>query len=141
MTKGKPWTVEEEKMLEQMLRENRSVRAIAKALGKTRDCVRIKIARLGLDVVQAKSERTTTTSLKLPSELPSLEEALKTLSAAMKALETVGLAQAEVLRLRSIIQAVKIYNELFPKYVDIRGFEAEVMELRKKFDAERDKEG
>ncbi|MCW4002402.1 MAG: hypothetical protein NWE95_00610, partial [Candidatus Bathyarchaeota archaeon] len=60
--KGKPWTAEEEKQLEQMLRENRSVRAIAKALGKTRDCIRIKIARLGLDVVvRAKSERTTTT--------------------------------------------------------------------------------
>jgi len=142
MTKGKPWTVEEEKQLEQMLRENRSVRAIAKALGKTRDCVRMKIARLGLEVVvQAKSERTTTTSLKLPTELPSLEEALKTLSAAMKALETPGLDQAEVLRLRSIIQAVKIYNELFPKYVDIRGFEAEVMELKKKLDDERDKKG
>jgi hypothetical protein len=88
---------------------------------------------------QAKSERTTTTSLKLPTELPTLEEALKTLSAAMKALETPGLDQAEVLRLRSIIQAVKIYNELFPKYVDIRGFEAEVLELRKKFDSEKDK--
>ena len=58
--KGKPWTVEEEKRLLEMLKQGRPVRAIAKALGKTRDCVRIKIARLGLDVVvQSKSERTT----------------------------------------------------------------------------------
>ena len=48
--KGKQWTAEEEKQLLEMLKEGRSVRAIAKALGKTRDCVRIKIARLGLDV-------------------------------------------------------------------------------------------
>jgi len=133
MTKGKPWTVEEEKQLQQMLQENRSVRAIAKALGKTRDCVRMKIARLGLDVVvQGKSERTTTTSLQRPTELPSVEEALKTLSAALKALETPGLDQAETMRLRSIIQGVKIYKELFAEYVDIRGFEAEVLELRQK---------
>ncbi|MCW4045228.1 MAG: hypothetical protein NWE94_06905 [Candidatus Bathyarchaeota archaeon] len=140
--KGKPWTAEEEKKLQQMLQDGRSVRAIAKALGKTRDCIRIKIARLGLDVVvRAKSERTTTTSLQLPSELPSVEEALKTLSAALKALETPGLEQAETLRLRSIIQGVKIYKELFLEYVDIRGFEAEVLELRRKLDSERGKKG
>ncbi|MCW3984519.1 MAG: hypothetical protein NWE96_11100, partial [Candidatus Bathyarchaeota archaeon] len=111
-------------------------------LGKTRDCIRIKIARLGLDVVvRAKSERTTTTSLQLPSELPSVEEALKTLSAALRALETPGLEQAETLRLRSIIQGVKIYKELFVEYVDIRGFEAEILELRRKFDSERGKKG
>ncbi len=133
MTKGKPWTVEEEKQLQQLLQEDRSVRAIAKTLGKTRDCVRMKIARLGLDVVvQGKSQRTTTSSLERPSELPSVEEALKTLSAALKALETPGLDQAETLRLRSIIQGVKIYKELFAEYIDIRGFEAEVLELRQK---------
>lgn len=138
MTKGKPWTAEEERLLEQMLRENKSVRAIAKALGKTRDCVRIKIARLGLDVVvQAKQQRTTTSSLTLPADLPSVEEALKTLSAALKALETPGLDQAETLRLRSIIQGVKIYKELFADYVDYRGFEAEVLELREKLASAR----
>ncbi len=142
MTKGKPWTVEQEKQLEQMLRSNKSVRVIAKVLGKTRDCVRIKIARLGLDVVvQPKSERTTTTSLKLPAQLPSVEEALKTLSAALKALETPGLDQAETLRLRSIIQGVKTYKELFVEYVDIKGFEAEILELRRRFDSEKDKKG
>ena len=138
--KGKPWTAEEEKQLLEMLKEGRSVRAIAKALGKTRDCVRMKIARLGLEVVvQRESQRTTTTSLQLPSELPSVEEALKTLSAALKALETPGLDQAETLRLRSIIQGAKIYKELFVEYVDIKGFEAEVLELRRKLDSERDK--
>jgi hypothetical protein len=137
MVKGKPWTADEEKQLKQMLEADKSVRVIAKALGKTRDCVRMKIARLGLEVVvQGKSERTTTTSLKLPTELPSVEEALKTLSAALKALETPGLDQAETLRLRSIIQGVKIYKELFAEYVDLRGFEAEVLELRQKIAAE-----
>ncbi|MCW4044799.1 MAG: hypothetical protein NWE94_04705 [Candidatus Bathyarchaeota archaeon] len=140
--KGKPWTAEEEKQLKEMLLADKSVRVIAKAMGKTRDCIRKKIARLGLEVVvQSESQRTTTTSLQLPSELPSVEEALKTLSAALKALETPGLEQAETLRLRSIIQGVKIYKELFLEYVDIRGFEAEVLELRRKLDSERGKKG
>ncbi len=142
MTKGKPWTLEEEKQLQQMLQANKSVRVIAKTLGKTRDCVRMKVARLGLDVVvQSDSERTTTSSLKLPSELPSIEEELKKLSAALSALETPGLEQAETLRLRSIIQGVKIYKELFEDYVDYRGLEAEVAEVKRRLAEEHGKAG
>ena len=66
--------------------------------------------RLKLEVVVAKSYTpTTTTSLVLPKELPSVEEALKILVAAMKALETPDLSKTEVLRLRSIIQAAGVY--------------------------------
>ncbi len=140
--KGKPWTAEEEKQLKIIFKTGKSVRAIAKALGKTRDSVRIKIARLGLEEeVQPKTERTSSTRLTLPSELPSIEEQLKVLSAALKALEQPDLSPAETLRLRSIIQGVKIYKELFVEYVDIRGFEAEILELRKKLDSEKDKKG
>jgi len=131
--KGKPWTVEEEKQLQDMLRSDKSVRVIAKAMGKTRDCIRKKIARLGLEVVvHSESQRTTTTSLKLPADLPSIEEELKKLSAALTALETPGLEQAETLRLRSIIQGVKTYKELFEDFVDYRGFEAEVLEVKRR---------
>ncbi len=138
--KGKPWTVDEEKQLQQMLQSGKHVRVIARTLGKTRDCVRIKIARLGLGVVvQPKSERTTTSSLQLPSDLPSIEEELKKLSAALTALEQPGLEQAETLRLRSIIQGVKIYKELFEDFVDYRGFEAEVLEVKRRLAEERGK--
>ena len=54
--KGKPWTVDEEKQLRQLLAENKPVRAISKILGKTRDCVRIKIARLCLGEVVVQAE-------------------------------------------------------------------------------------
>ena len=68
LVRGKPWTVGEEKQLNMMLQEGRSVRAIARVLGKTRDCVRMKVARLGLEVVvQSKSHRTTT-KLTLPED-------------------------------------------------------------------------
>ena len=136
MPKGKPWTVEEEKQLRQMVEARNSVRVIARTLGKTRDGVRMKIARLGLEVVVQlkKSERTTTTSeFASPKDLPSIEEALKTLNTALEGLKTPGLEQSEVLRLRSIIQGVKIYQELFADYADYRGIETRLIELEAKY--------
>ena len=136
MTKGKPWSVEEENRLKQMLQADKSVRVIAKAMGKTRDCIRKKIIRLDLKVVvhNEKSERTTTsTCLVLPGELPSIEEELKVLAAALKALETVNLDKTEVFRLRGIIQGVKVYQELLANYLDYRGLDSELLEWREKY--------
>ena len=93
----------------------------------------MKIARLEV-VVQPESQRTTTTGLILPLELPSVEDELKVLSAALKALEQQGLEQSETLRLRSIIQGVRIYEDLFADYVDYRGIEMELVELRTKYE-------
>jgi hypothetical protein len=93
----------------------------------------MKIARLEV-VVQPESRRTTTTKLTLPSELPTVEDELKVLSAALKALEQPGLEQSETLRLRSIIQGVRIYKDLFADYVDYRGIEMELVELRTKYE-------
>ena len=53
-----------------------------KAMGKTCDCIRKKIARLGLEVVdEEKKNASTTTSLIMPAELLSVEEVLKDLVA------------------------------------------------------------
>jgi IS30 family transposase len=132
--KGKPWTIDEERQLQEMLKAGKSVRVIAKTLDKTRESIRMKIARLELEVVdQCKSERTTTTNLKLPSELPNIELELKKLSAALEALEEPGLEQAETLRLRTIIQGVKTYKELLVDYLDFRGLESRLFELEAKY--------
>ena len=66
-------------------------------------------------------------------ELPSIEEGLKTLVSALKGLETPKLDKTDVLRLRGIIQSVKVYQELIAQYVDYRGFEAELLEWREKY--------
>jgi len=71
--------------------------------------------------------------LSLPEDLPSVEQALKTLSAALKILETPGLTKAETFRLKTIIQGLKIYQELFEDYVDYRGLEEELLEANKKY--------
>ena len=136
--RGKAWSTEEENQLRQMLQANKSARAIARALGKSRDCVRIKIARLGLDVVvrpEKNSPSTTTTlqELKLPAELPSVEEQLKVLAAVLKALQTSGVEKNDVLRLRAIIQGTRVYQELLGEYVDYRGIETKVIDLEAKY--------
>jgi len=130
MPKGKPWTVEEEKQLREMVQAKKSLVAMAEFFGKTPESVKQKIRRLGLKVVVRQIAHITTSN----EELPSVEEALQKLNAALKALETPGLDQAETLRLRSIIQGVKIYKELFADYVDYRGIEAELVELRQEFE-------
>ena len=139
--RGKAWTVEEEKQLKQMLQEGRSVRVIARVLGKTRDCVRMKIARLGLNVVvHPKSQpRTTTTKLTLPEDLPSVEDQLRVLAAALEALKDPDLEQKDVLRLRTVIQGVKTYRDLFVDYVNYRALEQKVEDLIHELERDREK--
>ncbi len=71
----------------------------------------------------------------MPGELPSIEEALKTLAAALVALDSPGLARTEVLRLRAIIMGTKIYKELLADYINYRRLEAELLEWRNKYEA------
>jgi hypothetical protein len=77
--------------------------------------------------------------LKLPERLPSVEEELKVLSAAIEALRLPGLCRSEVSRLHNIIMGVKVYQELFAQYVNYRGLEAEVLELRRALASENAK--
>ena len=69
--------------------------------------------------------------LKMPERLPSVEEELKILAAAVEALRQPGLSRSEVSRLHNIIVGVKVYQELFAKYVDYCGLETEILELRR----------
>jgi hypothetical protein len=56
MTKGKPWSVEEEKQLKDLVATKNSVSVIAKKLGKTSDAVVQKCYRLGLEVEGVKKK-------------------------------------------------------------------------------------
>jgi IS30 family transposase len=138
LVKGKPWTTEEEERLRQLLKANRSARAIARIMGKSRECVSMKIARLGLEVVtEQKNSGVTTTShlttLKLPTELPSIEEQLRVLAAALEALRSPEIDKLDVLRLRAIIQGVRVYQDKVAEFVDYRGIEAKVVDLEAKY--------
>jgi hypothetical protein len=158
--RGRPWSVDEERQLRQLVEGGQSLDEIAKIMGKTRVSVKSKLFNSGLNSVKGatgveKSVAVAVASspaaspavlvpapasvagavvdadLKVPEWLPSVEEELKVLSAAIAALRQPGLCRAEVSRLHNIIVGVKVYQELFAQYVDYRGLEAEVLELRR----------
>ena len=154
MTKGKPWPVEDEKQLEDWYNSStKDMRVLAFSFDGKYSENAIYQKLLDLKIIQKEEEvekkhassssssTTTTTAtsssisekLELPSELPSIEETLKTLAAALKALEKQGLSRADILRLRGIIAGAKIYQELLVDYISYRSIEAELLELREKF--------
>jgi hypothetical protein len=57
------------------------------------------------------------------------------LAAAVEALRQPGLSRAEVSRLHNTIVGVKVYQELYAKFVDYCGLETDLLELRKQFKA------
>ena len=90
MPKGVPWTREEEKQLRELVLAHRPLGVIAGSLGKTKESIRCKMARMGLvDDNQPKSERSLSTKLKLPVDLPSVEEE-KQLKALVESNKPVG---------------------------------------------------
>ena len=131
MPKGKPWTVEQERKLQEFVKARLSPERIAIELGQSLDSINHKIKRLGLEVVGVKNFSTPTTTRALPKELLTVEQAMLSLVAAMKALEQPGLDKTEISRLRSLIQAPRIYQEKFAEYADYLRIEKELMELRK----------
>ena len=134
MPKGKPWTVDEEKQLKTLLNARASLNVIAAKLQKSKESVRLKIKRMGIDVVDHAVGRSTSSRLSIPDDLPSVEEALHVLCDALDDLNQKGLDQTEVLRLRTIIQGIKIYKELFADYVNYRGIEAKMIEMEEKYE-------
>jgi hypothetical protein len=136
LVKGKPWSVEDEKKLKDWVTSGVSVDAPVFSFDGqyTKDAIYKKIERLGLEVVdEEKKNLSTTTSLELPAELPSVEETLLKLSAVLAALEKPGLEKSDILRLRGIIAGAKVYKELLADYINYRGLEAELLELREKY--------
>ncbi len=139
MTKGKPWPADDEKKLRDWFTSGTidlGVLAFSFNGEYTEEAIRQKLIKLGLVKEQQQPKNSNcccSTQLELPKDLPSIEETLKTLAAALEALKTPGLDKAEVLRLRGIIAGVKVYQERFAEYVHYREMEEELMEARKKY--------
>lgn len=131
--KGKPWSAEQEGRLRKLVQDRDPLDAIAAKLTKSPEAVRKKIERLGLEVVDPKGLRTTT-SLRIPKELPTVEETLKMLASALNAAMLPGLDKVEVQRLQTVATLARTYKDLFTDYVDYRGIEAELVELRRKYE-------
>jgi len=135
LVKGKPWTKEQEKMLIIMFRKRKPVDVIAAALKTTEDSVQMKIRRLGLEEVDQEKNQSSSSRLPLPQEVPTIENIMKRLSAALAGLEIADIDKKEIIRLRSFIQGAKVYKELFADFVQYREIEAELVELNRQYDA------
>jgi hypothetical protein len=135
--KGKPWSVEDEKRLKDWVNLGVSVDAIVFSFDGqyTKDAILRKMGRLGLEVVALEKKNVkATSSFELPEELPSIEETLLTLAAALELLKTSGLDKSEVLRLRGIVAGCKVYKELLVDYMNYGGLEEKLLELKKKYE-------
>ncbi len=139
MTKGKPWPSDDEKKLRDWYSSGTTdlgVLAFSFDGRYTEEAIRQKLIKFGLLKEQQQPKNSNcccSTQLELPEELPSIEETLKTLAAALEALKTPGLDKAEVLRLRGIIAGVKVYQERFAEFVRYRELEEELLEARRKY--------
>ena len=120
MTKGVPWTFEAEAQLKKMVNANTPVDVIAQTLRRTPTAILVKCQRLGI----LATGYATTSSLPLPAELPSVEEALKKLAGALEAASAPGLSKVEVQRLQVIGVLARAYKDILADYLDYRGIEA-----------------
>ena len=133
MPKGKPWTKEQEAKLKQLIDQGEALKVIAAELGKTEGAIRAKAVKLGLEVVKKTRRQFTTTSIELPKELPSVEEALKILAGALKVAAQPGLDKVEVQRLQVVATLARTYKDLLADYIDYRKIEKNLVELRTKY--------
>ena len=123
---GKKWTAQEEAELRALISANSNVDAIAAKIQKTPKAIMIKCQRLGL---QLQTEGYLDTSISIPRELPSVEEALKMLAGALKASIKPGLNRLEVQRLEAVANISKMYKELLADYIHYRDVERKLKEM------------
>jgi len=131
--RGKAWTVEEEQQLKALLEAKTPLNEIAAKLGRKTEAVEMKCRRSELDVVVTKGDITTTT-IQLPSDLLSVEEALKILAGALKTARGSGLDKVEVQRLQVVATLARTYKDILASYVDYRGIEARIAKMEEDYE-------
>lgn len=125
---GRLWTAQEEEQLKALVEANAKVDEIAVKLKKTPKAVITKCQRLDLWV---QTEGYVNTSISIPRELPSVEEALKMLAGALKASVKPGLNRLEVQRLQVVANISQTYKDLVVDYAHYRDVELKLKEMEK----------
>jgi hypothetical protein len=122
----KRWTIQEETELKALVEAKANVDEIAGRLQKTPGAIVVKCQRLGLQLL---TEGYVNSSIPIPRELPSIEEALKMLAGALKASVKPGLNRLEVQRLEAVANISKMYKELLADYVHYRDVERKLKDM------------
>ena len=126
MINRKRWTIQEENELKTLIEANTNVEEIAVKLKKTPGAVILKSQRLGL---QLQVKGFIDTSISLPRELPSLQEATKIMAGAMSGIVKPGLNRLEILRLQTAANISKAYKELAIDLAHYRDIELKLKEM------------
>jgi IS30 family transposase len=126
------WSEQDEKQLQDLVAEHKSIDEIAVALNRSPEAISMKLSRLGLVISEKSSvenasnkvteKPTTTTAMpKLEiakrEELPSGNDAIGLLWAALRRLQEPDVSKDEAKKLRLIIQGVKSYIHLEADYL------------------------
>lgn len=135
MPKGKPWTKEEVEKLRSLVEDRQPWDVIAAELHRSEGAIRQKCRRLGLEVVVNRPGKTVTTTseLVIPKELPSVQEALKILAAALKTAAEPGLDNTEIQRLQVVATLARTYENLLANFMRYREIEKRLVELEAKY--------
>jgi hypothetical protein len=123
---GKIWTAQQEAELKTLVEADSNVDEIAAKLQKNPKAIITKAQRLGL---QLQAEGYLNTSIAIPKELLSVEEALKMLAGALKASIKPGLNRLDVQRLEAVANISKTYKDLLADYVHYRDVERKLKEM------------
>jgi hypothetical protein len=126
MINRKRWTSQEETELKALIEANTNVEEIASKLQKTPGAVIVKCQRLGL---QLQVKGYVDSSISLPRELPSVQEATKIMASAMKASIKPGLNRLEILRLQTVANIFKAYKDLAIDLAHYRDIELKLKEM------------
>jgi IS30 family transposase len=136
------WTELDEKQLQDLIANNKSIDEIATALNRSPEAIFMKLTRLGVAIPQRSfvenmankvTESATTTQMpKLEiaklEELPTGNEAIGLLWAALRRLQEPDVSKDEAKKLRLVIQGVKSYIHLEADYlVRMRRIESEAL--------------
>jgi len=125
------WPRGQEKELVNLFRKGTSLEALAHKYRRSPAAIRQKLERLGLNVMATKLE--VSGQLEFPKELPSLEEVLKIVAAAIFKACQGGLGKTELQRLDTIATLYKAYAAGLEQYVGFSKIEARLLEMEKKY--------
>ncbi len=129
------WSRTQEKELIDLARNGTSLEALAKKYKRSPKAIRLKLERLGLNIVATRLA--VSGALKIPEELPSLEDVLKIVAAAILKASQPGLGKTELQRLDTIANLYKAYAAGLEQYMGYRKIEADIVEMKKQSISER----
>jgi hypothetical protein len=136
VTKGKPWSVEDEVKLRDLLKSGMHVSQIAAELGKTVVAVDLKLRRLGLkdDDGRGTVVLSSSSGAGVPADILNVEEVARIHSDVIRALMQPNLKPSEVKRLKILEDALWKHRVIAADLAKYKEMERQVAELKRKFE-------